>query len=258
MAIFINIFDFNKVMMKKIAKKIIKWMANTKILSYPRRMIGASITCAIASKSWHGVVVYYNDPERSKVLDLIRKIKNENEMLLGDNEAYQIFMAVKRTKKINGDIAEVGSYRGGSAKLICEAKGNKSLHLFDTFEGLPDLCHNDDPKQFHKGQYSASLEDVRKYLKKYQNVHFYKGLFPSTAHPIENKKFSFVHLDLDLYEATLASIEFFYPRMNKGGIIISHDYIGARGVKKAFDDFFKDKLEPIIEMSGSQCLIVKL
>jgi len=45
--------------------------------------------------------------------------------------------------------------------------------------------------------------------------------------------------------------------MNKGGVIISHDYFGSPVVKKAFDDFFKDKPEPIIEMSGTQCLIVK-
>lgn len=242
--------------MKKIAKKIISWLATTKLLALPRRIAGGIISCAISSKN--GVIIYYNDPERAKILDLIRQVKNETEMLLRDNEAYQIFMAVKRTGKINGDIAEVGTYRGGSAKLICEAKGNKTLHLFDTFEGLPSLCHLDDSKQFHKGQFSALIEDVRNYLKKYQNVHFYKGLFPSTAEPVKNKRFSFVHLDLDLYEATITSIEFFYPRMNKGGIIISHDYISAPGVRKAFDDFFKDKLEPIIEMSGSQCLIVKL
>ena len=243
-------------MMKKIAKKIVKWLASTRLLAFPRRMIGRAISYAISSKN--GVIVFYDDLERSKVIDLVRKIGNEVEMLLEYNEAYQIFMAVKRTEKINGDIAEVGSYRGGSAKLISEAKGNKSLHLFDTFEGLPDLSHHDDLKQFHKGEFAASFEDVKNYLKKYQNVHFYKGLFPSTAEPVKNIFFSFVHLDIDLYEATLASIKFFYPRMNKGGIIISHDYINAFGVRKAFDDFFKDKPEPIIEMSGSQCLIVKL
>lgn len=67
-----------------------------------------------------------------------------------------------------------------------------------------------------------------------------------------------MHLDLDLYKATSESIEFFYPRMSKGGIILSHDYLTASGVKKAFDDFFSDKPEPIIEMSGTQCLIVKV
>ena len=240
----------------KTLKKIIKWIVSTKSLTFLRRIMGRTISYIISNKN--GVLLFYNHPKQLKALNLIKEIRNENEMLLGDNEAYQIFMAVEKTEKIDGDIAEVGSYKGGSAKLICEAKGNKKLHLFDTFDGLPNPCHNDCPKEFHKGQYSASLESVRNYLKKYQNVHLYKGLFPSTAEPIKNKKFSFVHLDLDLYKGTLASIEFFYPRMSKGGILISHDYINTMGIRKAFDDFFKDKPEPIIEMSGSQCLIVKI
>ena len=237
-------------------KNIIKKMVSIEILKFPRNLVGHVISNIISIRN--GVAIYYNDPERSKVITLIKKIKSENEMLLTNNEAYQIYMVVKRTEKIKGDIAEVGVYKGGSAKLICEAKGNKNLHLFDTFEGLPDLCPMDDSKQFHLGEYSASIESVKYYLREYPHVSIYKGIFPKTAKSIKNKKFSFVHLDLDLYEATLNSIKYFYPIMNKGGIIISHDYTIAPGVKKAFDDFFKDKLEPIIEMSGTQCLVIKL
>ncbi len=46
--------------------------------------------------------------------------------------------------------------------------------------------------------------------------------------------------------------------MSRGGIIISHDYITAPGVKKAFDDFFDGKIEPVLETAGSQCLVVKV
>ena len=91
-------------------------------------------------------------------------------------------MAVKRTGKIEGDIAEVGVYRGGSAKLICEAKGNKQLHLFDTFEGLPDLCEKDGASPFHKGQFIGSYEDVKNYLRKYSSVYFYKGFARTFSH----------------------------------------------------------------------------
>jgi hypothetical protein len=199
----------------------------------------------------------YAVKRNAKVIDLVKKIRNENEMLIMDDEAYQIFMAVVRTKKVDGDIAEVGVYRGASAKLICEAKGDKALHLFDTFEGLPDLSKIDDPKMFHRGQFLSTFEDVKNYLKEYPNVHFYKGLFPSSAEPVEGKMFSFVNLDVDLYESTLSCLKFFYPRMNKGGVIMSHDYMSAPGVGKAFDDFFEDKQETIIVLSGSQCLIVK-
>ncbi len=47
--------------------------------------------------------------------------------------------------------------------------------------------------------------------------------------------------------------------MNKGGVILSHDYPKAVGVKKAFDDFFANKMEIVIEVaSKQQCMVVKV
>ncbi len=241
--------------MKELIKKLIRWSASTKLLTVPRRIFTPVILYAIETRG--RVVISYEDQERRHVLDLIRQIKRQTRMLLQDNEAYQIYMAVKRTEKIDGDLAEVGVFEGGSAKLICEANGKRPLHLFDTFEGIPNVDDIDEPL-FHKGQFAASLEGVKNCLKDYKEVYFYKGIFPDTTRPIENKKFSFVHLDVDTYESTASCLNFFYPRMSQGGIILSHDYINAAGVRRAFDEFFKDKLEPIIEMSGLQCLIVKL
>ena len=43
--------------------------------------------------------------------------------------------------------------------------------------------------------------------------------------------------------------------------VVSGEMISYRTeylVKKAFDEFFKDKTEPLLEMAGSQCLLVKL
>ena len=100
------------------------------------------------------------------------------------------------------------------------------------------------------------MEKVEKYLSKYNNVKFYKGIFPETAKPIEQKQFSFVHLDVDLYQSTLDCLEYFFPRMVKGGIILTHDY-HTSGVKKAFEKYFKNKNIPQIELSSSQCLVIK-
>ena len=244
-------------MIREIIKKTIEWLVTIRLLVPFGKFINIAINYAVLIKN--GVVLYYDDPERSKVINLIKKIKLEVKLLMEINEAYQVYMAVKNTKKIKGNIVEIGVYRGGSAKIICEAKEDKSLHLFDTFEGIPELSKWD-TGDYHKGELQASLKDVKSYLNKYRNVYFYKGLFPSTAKPIRNKKFSFVNIDVDIYESTLNCLKFFYTRMNPGGVIISHDYINenAAGVRKAFDNFFKDKPEPIIEISGSQCLIVKL
>jgi hypothetical protein len=63
---------------------------------------------------------------------------------------------------------------------------------------------------------------------------------------------------VDLFESTMAALEFFYPRMNPGAILVSHDYVEFAGVRRAFDEFFEHKSEPVIELSGNQCLVVKV
>lgn len=203
------------------------------------------------------VILRYNDDNTIRVFDVIQKIKKDREIWLTYNELYQVYALTKSVEKIKGDIAEVGVYKGGSAKIISKAKGKKTLHLFDTFDGLPDPTKNDDERHY-KGRFATQVEEVKNYLKNEKNVFFYVGFFPKTAAPIEKKKFSFVHLDVDLYKSTKDCLQFFYPRMNKGGVILSHDYIGTPGVRKAFHEFLKDKPEPIIEMTGTQCLIVKV
>ena len=241
--------------MKPLIKQLVIWCAHSPLLSRPRRFLANAVFFAIESRG--RVIISYDDSQRRPVLDLIRQIKRETRMILDDNEAYQISMAVKRTEKVHGDLAEVGVFMGGSAKLIRESDGVRPLHLFDTFEGIPSVEQIDQPA-FYQGQFAASIQEVKNYLKEYKNIYFYKGIFPATAKPVENKRFSFVHLDVDTYESTLACLQFFHPRMNQGGVLLSHDYINHQGVKKAFDEFFEEKQEPIIEMSGTQCLIVKL
>ncbi|MFH1835821.1 MAG: TylF/MycF/NovP-related O-methyltransferase [Methanobacteriota archaeon] len=203
------------------------------------------------------MVIHYDYPWQTPVFSLINKIKGETDMILSVPEAYQIFWAVKRTGKIRGDVAEVGVYKGGSAKLICEARGDKTVHLFDTFKGIPSVCEFDTNRFVSPGEYAASTEEVKSFLKEYEGVHFYEGVFPDSAEPVKGKKFSFVHIDVDTYESTRDCLSFFYPRMSTGGVIIAHDYLLSPGVTKAVDEFFEDKDEPILELPRFQCAIVK-
>jgi O-methyltransferase len=186
-------------------------------------------------------------------------VKSLNEKCLLDNEEkFSIYSSVKNICHLSGDIAEVGVYKGGSAKIICEVKGKKRLHLFDTFEGLPDITKNDKVK---KGWFNdTNLSYVQKFLKKFPNVYFYQGRFPETAKPLQKRKFCFVNLDTDLYESTLDGLKFFWPRMVKGGRIISHDYNNVQdieGIKKAFKEFFKNHNEKLIEIADTQIMVVK-
>ena len=196
----------------------------------------------------------HKDP---KVVQLVRQARREKRSLQTAYEAYMVYSLAKAYRDLPGDMAEVGVFQGASAKLLCEAKGSRTLHLFDTFEGLPKASEHDGVVHSEK-QYACSLESVSAHLQAYENVHFYKGRFPDLAGPLEQTRFSFAHFDVDLYESTLACLEFFYPRMIPGGVMLSHDYSVLAGVRKAVDEFLDGKPEKPIELPSTQCMIVKL
>lgn len=221
----------------------------SKVFLQPRRATGRLLRGYLESKQVS--MVRIGEP-----FGLIERVKTEVKMFLGHDEARNVYLAVISTENVPGDIAEVGVYQGGSAKLICEAKRGRHLHLFDTFEGLPVPSQGDNP-ELRKGQFACSLEKVQRYLAQYENVHFYKGTAPLSCKPVEKNRFSFVHLDVDLYEGTLAALRFFYPRLSTGGVLMGHDYPSFVGVKAAWDEFFKNKPEPVLRISFKQCLIVK-
>ena len=237
--------------------------ANRSMVNNTRKLVyGSSIFAKLMSnlntKFQFRLLSFYND---KKIIDLIKIVKKEVDFAFFPIEAYHVYSIAKSQSNLDGDMAEVGVYQGGSAKLIAEVKNEKELYLFDTFEGLPKVSKKDThfgTSYWKTGEFSnTSLENVENYLSNYKNIYCYKGKFPETSEPIKTKKFSFVHLDVDLFQSTIDCLEFFYPRMINGGIILTHDY-HTDGVKQAFNEFCKDKKIPQIQLLGSQCAITKL
>jgi hypothetical protein len=224
------------------------------------RKIAWNTLHSVAAAAGFGVASY-RQPARIQTLRAIRKLKGDRRMLLTPLEANQLFSLVRATSKLGGSMAEVGVYQGGSARLIREADPARRLHLFDTFEGLPEPAENDAELhlgRFKKKQFSCSLEEVRNYLEGSRDIYFHKGLFPTTGEAVEGERFSLVHSDVDLYASTLSVLNFFYPRMLPGGVILSHDFATCRGPHEALTEFFKALPESLIELPGDQAMVVKL
>jgi O-methyltransferase len=191
-----------------------------------------------------------------RIVRLVREVRKQRRCLLNAYECFTVYELAQAYSRLPGELAEVGCFQGASTRLICEAKGDKQLHVFDTFEGLPKSSAPDHGVHNEK-QYACSLDSVQTYLSGYKNVRFHKGMFPETAGPVHASKFSFVHCDVDLYESTLGCLQFFYPRMLPGGVLLSHDYSVLAGVKTAFQEFLADKPEKPIEMPSTQCMFIK-
>lgn len=144
---------------------------------------------------------------------------------------------VLATNHLKGVCAELGVYKGGSAKLIAHYAKNTELHLFDTFAGMPE--NDQEPAGHHiKGEFPTTFEQVKAYLAEFKNIKFFVGNFPESL-PC-SAKYRFVHLDADIYQSMKAALDYFVPRMVKGGVIVADDYewYACPGVAHALHERF--------------------
>jgi len=174
---------------------------------------------------------------------------------------YMLDQLLKLVDKVPGNTAECGVYRGASSFFICErtkAQGRRH-RVFDSFEGLPSIDAVDG-SYFRRGAFSVSESVPRQTLADFDFVTFHKGWIPDCFQDIGEERFAFVHIDVDLYKPTLGSLRFFYSRMETGGVILCDDSglaMSCPGARKAMDEFFADKDEPIIEVPTGQSFVIK-
>jgi predicted O-methyltransferase YrrM len=164
--------------------------------------------------------------------------------ILSQKKARALWGLVKQTmaRETGGALAEVGTFKGGSAYLMGAAAPGSYVHVFDTFKGLPPPHPKLDTHK--EGQFQCDEKTVRQFLfkatTKYGTTYeVHPGVFPRTTKGLEKERFSVVHIDVDLYQGAKDCLEFFVPRMAKGGTLILDDYYGrgCPGARKATDDF---------------------
>ncbi len=161
---------------------------------------------------------------------------------------------------IAGDLAECGVFEGASAYQLCRfaSEHGRRVHLFDSFQGL-SVPKENDGAYWTEGGLSASEEKVRANLKEFHCFETFPGWIPKAFTKVADRRYAFVHIDVDLEQPTFDSIAFFYPRVSRGGVMLldDHGYDTCPGARKAALDFMADKPEPVIDLSTGQGLIIK-
>ena len=179
--------------------------------------------------------------------------------LMDMRRAFVLYQFAKLSVGVPGAIAEIGMYRGASAKLMLHATGEtKPFWGFDTFSGLPPTDATLDPFWSKNDFGDTSMEEVQAFVASPQ-AHLVRGIFPATVDAVpEGLRFSLVHVDVDIYEAARDCCAYFYQRLSPYGLIVFDDYgfLSCPGVRKAVDDFFADKpIKPIYLPSGQAVFI---
>ena len=171
-----------------------------------------------------------------------------------------------RQQKISGHIAELGVYRGDTAWKLNALFPERRIYLCDTFEGFDgrDIKEEEDLRcSFaREGDFSdTSSRQVAERLPYPDRAVIRKGYFPETAAGLEEERYALVSLDADLYAPILAGLEYFYPRLSPGGMILLHDYNNERfrGARQAADEYEKRRgplpLVPLCDLHGSAVIL---
>ncbi|MBX2944893.1 MAG: class I SAM-dependent methyltransferase [Cyclobacteriaceae bacterium] len=170
---------------------------------------------------------------------------------------------LNRTNSLKGDIVECGVGWGNS--LVCITishqviQSTKKIWAFDSFSGLPEPSKEDEPMRpevkIEKGDLAYTEAYVKARLKKasvpaelISDIEFIPGYFDKTLTQFPaDRKVAFLHLDVDLYDSYITTLEFFYSRLVPGGIIALDEYNDKKwvGCTKAVDHFLTDKPERV-------------
>ncbi|MGN6248077.1 MAG: TylF/MycF/NovP-related O-methyltransferase [Ginsengibacter sp.] len=164
-----------------------------------------------------------------------------------------------RKKGLNGNVAELGVYKGKFARYINLYFKERKLYLFDTFEGFDKRDIETEKKEgFSSGSQNfsdTSVESVLELMPYRDNCIAVKGFFPESAKEIKDE-YVFVSLDADLFEPIYEGLKFFYPSLVTGGYIFVHDFNNDNypGARKAVEKFCTENnisFVPIPDTAGS-------
>lgn len=171
---------------------------------------------------------------------------------------------LRMTASIEGDTVECGVYKGAGSWLMLQANAKtrrRVHHIFDSFEGLsaPDPV---DGQHWTRGDLAAGTSVVEQNLLPYKHgidFKMYKGWIPERFNEVSDLKFSFIHIDVDLYQPTFESIRFFYPRMSMGSILLCDDYgfSTCPGATEAINSFLAEMPEKMISLPDGGGFFIK-
>jgi hypothetical protein len=167
---------------------------------------------------------------------------------------HNLYRLIGEVTQLEGEVAECGCFRGlsthltlGRLKRANPHFDGHGFHVFDSFQGLSepiakDIPLGDDPasarvrRMCQRGWFAASLDSVKTGLAEFPGVSYYPGWIPQSFAGLPERRYRFVNLDVDLYEPTLGALEYFWPRLVSGAIIVSDDF-GWPGARDALQGF---------------------
>ncbi len=218
---------------------------------------------------------WLNDVEFATLLAAI-----EGNTLVDMYRCYSLWKLVEQAVQHEGDLLEVGVWRGGTGALIAyqasrakpvsaqrtpEANGpsepSRAVFLADTFNGVAKAGPRD--SYYRGGEHANTSQEIVESLLGdvgISNAILLEGVFPEdTGDLIDDHLFCFCHIDVDVYQSARDVFEWVWPRLTVGGIVVYDDYgfYGCEGVTAHVNEIFPDARRTVVHNLNGQAIVVK-
>ena len=135
--------------------------------------------------------------------------------------AHQLY--VLKAHGIAGDFAEFGCFKGFSSSMLSFAckQLDLKMHIFDSFEGLPEAEHSG----YTEGDYAGSLEEVTENIRRMgslEQVTFHKGFYADTFREYRPPHLMCLWMDVDL-EVSAKDLVVVADRLDPRASLFSHE-----------------------------------
>ena len=153
-------------------------------------------------------------------------------------------------EQVPGDVVECGVYRGGSAatmaRVATHSPLNRTVWLFDSFQGMPPVTEVDGPgAEDWVGALAYNPRKVEKLLRRtgsdMSRVRIVEGFFADTFPNVNIPQIALLNVDSDWYESVKICFEKFYDAVTPGGFVSIDDYGSWPGCRLAVDEFFQKR-----------------
>lgn len=212
----------------------------------------------IADQSWLEPYLPYMENDPSLKRPHVRKL----------DRRFVLIEFARAVRHLAGSTAECGVARGVGSALICKAledtySGGAQHYGFDAFSGLPEPEEVDrmqaGGRSWQQGDLSHDGDLAKALFAQFDHAELRVGWIPETFVGLDEQRFRFVHIDVDLYQGTRDSLAFLFPRLVTGGIVLldDHGMTTCPGARKAALEYFAELGEQVLDLPTGQGLVIK-
>jgi O-methyltransferase len=191
----------------------------------------------------------------------------QSHTLVGIQRCYELWHLMGQVQHLDGDVIEVGVWRGGTGALLAKKSHTESrdnrVYLCDSFRGVVKAGPMD--PMYEGGEHAdttrASVEGLLLSMG-VDNVEILTGVFPEeTAHLIPKEtRFRLCHIDVDVYQSAKDVLDWVWGRMVVGGVVVFDDYgfYTCEGITKLVNEEARKRDRLMIHNLNGHALLVKV